>query len=475
MSWLFVHLPGFALEVRSRTLPDSGPQVLIEPGGSEILLVNPAAASLGIRPGMSLSTAFSLQPDVQLLTRHPALEQSGLRDLAQLLYGYAAQISLKPPQGLLLEIGSMLRLFRGLENLWQQIEESVRQQGFEPWLATAHTPLAAQLLAQAGGIAPTLDATTLQHHLNQLDVSQLGLPPTMTEPLQRMGIRQLAQLLELPAAELGRRFSQALLLHLNRLLGRLADPQEFFTPPQSFVRRLEFVEDVETTAGLLFPLQRLLRELALFLQQRQRVTPWLRLALGHRERPETLLEIRSVQPEYRADEWLQLCRLRLERIQLYAGVQSLSLAAEELLPFAPPAEDLFCQQRQLHLNRLQLLSRLQARLGPEQVLGMATRADHRPESVAISVPPGQGQRSASKAEPDRTAARPLWLLPQPQPALPGELQLLQGPERIQAGWWDDQAPQAICRDYYIARTRNGSLCWAFRTPEQAWFIHGWFA
>src|SRR5690606_24633714 len=148
-----------------------------------------------------------------------------------------------------------------------------------------------------------------------------------------------------------------------------------------------------------------------------------------------------------------------------AGVQSLGLAAEELLPFAPPAEDLFCQQRQLHLNRLQLLSRLQARLGPEQVLGMATRADHRPESVAISVPPGQDhtQRSAPKAEPGQTAPRPLWLLPQPQPALPGELQVLQGPERIQAGWRDDQAHQAVCRVYYVAHTRNESLGWDLRT------------
>jgi protein ImuB len=62
----------------------------------------------------------------------------------------------------------------------------------------------------------------------------------------------------------------------------------------------------------------------------------------------------------------------------------------------------------------------------------------------------------------------VWLLPEPLPlaerhALPlldGQpLQLLSGPERIEAGWWDGE-PAA--RDYFIALAADNSLVWVWR-------------
>jgi protein ImuB len=49
--------------------------------------------------------------------------------------------------------------------------------------------------------------------------------------------------------------------------------------------------------------------------------------------------------------------------------------------------------------------------------------------------------------------------------------LLAGPERIEAGWWDGED---VVRDYFIARTRAGSLSWIYRATE-GWFLHGLFA
>jgi len=87
--------------------------------------------------------------------------------------------------------------------------------------------------------------------------------------------------------------------------------------------------------------------------------------------------------------------------------------------------------------------------------------------------------------------RPVWLLPEPVPlpernALPwldGQpLQLVSGPERIEAGWWDG-APAA--RDYFVALAADGSLVWVWRgrlpRTEQAeggadvqWMLQGRF-
>ncbi|HEY6133561.1 MAG TPA: DNA polymerase Y family protein, partial [Rubrivivax sp.] len=58
------------------------------------------------------------------------------------------------------------------------------------------------------------------------------------------------------------------------------------------------------------------------------------------------------------------------------------------------------------------------------------------------------------------------------------LQLLAGPERIEAGWWDG-APAT--RDYFVAQAHDGALVWVFRTrlppstAAEGWFLHGRFA
>lgn len=89
--------------------------------------------------------------------------------------------------------------------------------------------------------------------------------------------------------------------------------------------------------------------------------------------------------------------------------------------------------------------------------------------------------------------RPVWLLPEPLPlaernALPlldGQpLQLLSGPERIEAGWWDGQP---VARDYFIALAADNSLVWVWRrrlpgaaAPDAVggdvqWMLQGRFA
>ena len=88
----------------------------------------------------------------------------------------------------------------------------------------------------------------------------------------------------------------------------------------------------------------------------------------------------------------------------------------------------------------------------------------------------------------RQAPRPVWLLQKPEPLperqsrplLGGEpLQLLSGPERIEAGWWDAQLAE---RDYFIAQAADGALVWIYRArlplsaaeDAQGWFMQGRF-
>ena len=83
---------------------------------------------------------------------------------------------------------------------------------------------------------------------------------------------------------------------------------------------------------------------------------------------------------------------------------------------------------------------------------------------------------------------PAWLLPVPQPLAVhqghpqylGPLDLLIGPQRLEAGWLDGVA---ALRDYYVARSAVAGLVWVFRerlAPDASdtsprWFLHGLFA
>jgi protein ImuB len=52
-----------------------------------------------------------------------------------------------------------------------------------------------------------------------------------------------------------------------------------------------------------------------------------------------------------------------------------------------------------------------------------------------------------------------------------KLQLVLGPERIEAEWWSEDPVQ---RDYFVAQTSQQQMVWVYRTPGHHWFLHGFF-
>ena len=83
------------------------------------------------------------------------------------------------------------------------------------------------------------------------------------------------------------------------------------------------------------------------------------------------------------------------------------------------------------------------------------------------------------------APRPVWLLPTPLklatrnglPYYRSSLQIVSGPECIEAGWWDGQG---ATRDYFIVGAEDAALYWVYRErapvgeQQAAWFLHGVF-
>lgn len=471
MLWVYLHFPHLLLDHIRRDRVSPQAMVIVEGTGQRVVQACPDARDQGIQSGMRLKTAISLVPDLAIVRAEAGREARILEDQARWLYRYVAHIALVPPNGLLAEISSLQKLYGGLPAVWQTIDQALNEHQLTAWVATGHSPLAARLLARAGKGEYTADKGHILRALEQLPLTDAEFDDNTCTRLQRLGLNTLGEVFALPAPELARRLSPETLAHIQKIQGSRPDPQTPWQPPHSFRQQADFIQEIEHSQGLLFPLQRMLSELEEDLCWRQQDTDTLFLILQHRHEEDTRLRLRTAGPEHRSEAFLELIRLRLEQQPLRAPVISLVLSVRRFLSReAPVAQDLLGETQDLNEAWHTLISRLQARLGEQALTRLSPQADHRPERAWSAAAVHQGMK-LSQANPAHLPRRPLWLLRGPQPLLEQPVAWFSGPERISGGWWDGQR---VMRDYYIAQLENGQLAWVYRDVQDGWFVHGWF-
>ena len=472
MLWACILLPQLALDtvLRERDDPDT-PLVLV--GGPTqrrvVQAVNPAAAALGLRAGQTLTAARALADGFICVESDPKRIEQVQQLLAAWAYRFSAQVSVHYPRALLLEVGSSLQLFGPWPVLQARLRDELAALGLRQRIVLATNPVAARMLANGhDGLALTCAEDT-RAALARMPITRVGLPQEAADAFARMGLQQLGQVLVLPRDALARRFSAQVQLHLDQLLGLRTLGLGFYQPPDRFETRLELNFDVESHQALLFPLRRLLNDLAAFLAGRDCGVQRFCLHLEHAEGPDTLLRVGLLAAERDGAILFELARGRLEPLRIPAPVRNLRLVADDLPPFVPQHQALFDPRAQQAQPWEQLRERLRARLGDEAVKGLRAEADHRPECAWQSA--AQGAQGSLTALP---GSRPGWLLPEPQ-ALDGMgHRLLGAAERIESGWWDGGD---VRRDYYRIETREGLRGWAYRDlaqPGPLW-LQGWFA
>jgi len=480
--WLAIYLPRFALEALGTQHTASLPMAVIagSGAGSVVVAAGACAEAAGVRMHMSASAACALVPNLVLASRDEAAETAALEGLAAWAGQFTSLVSLVSPQGLLLEIGGSLALFGGLDALLARLRHAVAALGYSACFGIAPTPLGAWLLARADRPEPVTAMHRLAACLAPVPLDCLDLPAEVVGSLRKIGIQRFADCCRLPRDGVARRTDPRLLAYLDRALGKRADPRLPYTPPATFQRRLSLPGEVKDTQTLLSAAQRLLLELAGYLQSRASGVQALEWHLAHRRGPATRLSTELVAPSRDAAHLLLLLHERLARVALAEAVVYLGLRVRDILPLAPSSQDLFGEAGVAGGDWPGLVERLRSRLGRTAVQGLALSAQHRPEKAWRCCAPGQG--SATAPPPVDYSRRPLWLLDPPEalrtvagePWLQGRLNLSRGPERIESGWWDGQD---IARDYFEALHASGACYWIYRDlrEQRAWYLHGVFA
>ena len=481
--WFCIYLPNLPLEACG-----AGKNALAvvedQQGVHRVRLVNAAAGEAGVMAGQSVNAALALLPDLQLEERDTLREQQVLESLAAWLEQFSSFVSIAGHNVLLLEVAGSLRLFGGLPSLRQQVSAGLEQQGFAASLAIAPTPLSATWLARGGRRACIRAPENLVSMLRPLPLHCLDWPAAISEALVGVGANNVGDCLRLPRQGFARRFGVKRLLELDRALGRLPDPRASWRAPERFCADYEMTEEQSDQGLLLAACRELLESHEQFLLVRQLGTQRINFSFFHLKAPVTKLALGCTQADRSAKRWSDLLNIRFERLSLPEPVIAVRLQGGHTQALQTSSGHLSFSGRGQTTQRhsmTQLAERLAARLGMQSVNGVTSLAEHRPQHAWCSRNLLSTKVSEALSFVRRGLKRPLWMLPEPTllhveqgyPLHLGRLTLVDGPERLETGWWDDDG---IARDYYTAVNPRGMRLWVFRNrnPSAAWYLHGLF-
>jgi protein ImuB len=438
---------------------------------------NQLAIRHGIQPERELVAGLALCPNAIIKVRDRNLETQALQSIATWAEQFTPTRSLAEPMAVLLEIGGCIRYFGGLDVLLSNLKTEINDLGYCPVIATAPTATGALLLAHSRSNITITELAVLREALKRLPLRALSYPERSIDALESTGARTIGDCLGLPRDGVARRYGQALLDIIGRAMGDIPDPHKPFLSPETYTGKLELPAPVWDAEALLFGVKRLSQEMCGWLAGRYHGVTRLQLDLIHEEAPLTSLMLDLSKPTRSADDLLMLWRERVSRQKLPDRVEAITLHAVETMNLDSRPLSLL-PGRDDEDDNVNLLDRLRARLGDKTVLTLQSYSDHRPELAWK----GRGTRDLSSRIDRRIpdSPRPVWFLAKPQRLekigedKKGAWILIDGPERIEAGWWDGGEAY---RDYYVARNPEGQTLWIYRDWhwDGEWFLQGLFA
>jgi protein ImuB len=446
---------------------------------------------------MALADARARCPELETAPCDPVADACALRLLARRMRRFTPQVALDPPDGLLLDLTGVGHLFGGEAAL---VARAVAATGLITRHALADHAAMARALARYGGVGAA--------DPRALPVAALELPEAALAGLRRAGLTRLGDLAARPLAGLAARFGEEAVRRLRAILGEGDAPLDAIRARAPIRAEARFAEPIARTNDVLDTIEALLRDC--FRQLEARHAGGRRFVAGL-ERCDGAHRRLAVETGRPSRDATLVMRLFAERIEGLADPLDPGFGFDRISLAVPRAEPLAAQQAVLggdaavEDSLAALIDRLVTRLGPGQVLRLATRDSHLPEVAQRFVPATGGQPPAPPVPPGitPTAPRPLLLFDPPQPvtAMAGvpdgpplrfrwrgalhEVRLAEGPERIAAEWWchpEGYLPGRLrTRDYYRVEDAEGRRFWLFRhglfeeSAAPRWYLHGLFA
>jgi protein ImuB len=475
------------------------PLVLAEQIGQRqvIAAACPAAMALGLVPGMAVTQARALIPDLDIRPADRAADAALLADLAlHAVRHWTPTAAVSGSDGLWLDLSGVAHLHGGESRFCQRLVRFCRRFGLTARVTVASTPGAAHALARFGRDAILLVPGGQEAQaLAPLPPAALRLAPEATAAATRFGIDRIADFLPLPRGPLARRLGMASVRRLDEALGRVPEPIVPVIPQEVPVARLRLLEPISTAEAIEQVIGDLLTDLIRQLVERGRGVRALILTLERIDGSEQHLSIGTARATRDASHLARLFHLRVDRIDPGDGIEAMRLAAPRTDPLGATALTASLAGDDAPPDVGVLVDQIAGRVGEEALFTTAP--------VESDVPERAVRRWSPLAAPTGWPSwkRPVRLLSRPEP-LVGVLALLpdapprrftwrgkvhavvagDGPERIHGEWWRRDGEVWAVRDYFRIEDDTGARFWLFRrgdavepaTGDLSWYMHGLF-
>jgi protein ImuB len=448
-----IWLPALAIErwaKASDCAPDACPEqsrkapVVLTVEGTHGLLIHAvtrAAAELGARAGARLTDARALDLSLIAVPADPEGDQALLQRFAKWAGRWSPLVEVDGADTLRLDVTGVAHLFDGEDGLIADIGARFEQAGFTARIAIAPTAAAAWALAHYQPLSPLREREGparfvhapspqplsrrgergLAEQLAPLHVSALRLDPDTVRTLERLGLKTVGALLDMPRLALARRFrgGEDVVDALDRMVGRKPEPLTAAPnePPPRATMRLE--EPATHPEAAVQALERLIPGLVQQLQQRHLGARRLSL-LGYRV--DGSIATASVATAIASREPKHLQRLLADKAAMLNpefGFDAFALVAD-WTESLDAAQDSLVEEPSGERELARLVDRLTVKLGPRSVRKPEAVESHLPERAsgwvsALSSPsPLCGRARSGGRERSRLPASPLSPTPLPR-------------------------------------------------------------
>ena len=470
--------------------------ILATPDHGRMLVTehNTFAHSQGIEIGMTVADAKAIVPGLQVQDDRPELAEKLLTGIAEWCIRFAPVVGIDLPNGITMDVTGCTHLWGGEKQYLTDIFKRLKAFGYTVRVAIADTIGAAWAVARYGSGSVIVEPGQQVEALQPLSPSALRIEAALIERLEKLGLRQIRNFIELPRPALRRRFGPLLLLRLDQALGT---EEEWITPVhpiEPYQERLPCMEAIVSHTGIEIGLQRLLDALCRRLSQEQK---GLRISVFKGYRVDGKIEqidIGTNRPTCNVKHLFKLFELKIETMEPALGFELFTLDALKV-------EDLSTKQDRLWKDRTglddiglsELLDRIGGKIGVHNIHRFVPDEHYWPER-SFKPATAIDQKLQTHWRIDRPRPLQILFLPElievsaPIPDYPpmlfrykGKLHTIKkadGPERIEQEWWLQDGQH---RDYYVVEDEEGHRYWLFRsghydvTRSHQWFIHGFFA
>jgi protein ImuB len=483
----------------------------------EIAAACPAARALGLAPGMALTQARALVPDLDVRDADPAGDRADLERLAiALARRWCPVVAIADDATLFLDITGTAHLHGGEVSLVRRLRRLLARLGATAQVAIADTAGAAWALARQAE-ALVVPPGAHRDALSALPVSALRLDEPALELLARLGVDTVGELAAMPRAPLVRRFGKAIAHRLDQATGAAPEPLDPVVPAQPIAVERRFAEPIATADAIGHWLAGLVTELTVELAKAGLGARAIAFVAARVDSTDQVIRIGLARASRDPAHLLRLIERRIEEIDPGYGIDALTLHLVRADPLGPEALGAALAEQQAP-DLAPLVDTLANRIGagrlwrhqpvesdvPERSVAPRAPLDP-PASDTVRLKLGdvrQLDRRTSDHPWHARWPRPTRLLRRPEPLdhvlaeMPDRAPYrftwrgcqhmvahADGPERITGEWWRRTGERDAVRDYFRVEDSEGRRFWLFRrgdgvrieTGDLSWYMHGTFA